>query len=73
MRLAMQWKRKKCLQNHGDGIKQHHHHTTIEEKRNDTCRWEKKHKRNLHTNNKSHKIQMEKTKKTNYKIIKNQT
>jgi hypothetical protein len=34
---------------------------------------EKKHKKNLHTNNKSHKIQMEKTKKTNYKIIKKQT
>jgi hypothetical protein len=33
----------------------------------------KKHKKKLHTNNKSHKIEMEKTKKTEYKIIKNQT
>jgi len=32
MGLTMQWKRGKCLRNHGDGIEQHHHHTTIEEK-----------------------------------------
>jgi hypothetical protein len=31
---------------------------------------EKKHKKNLHTNNKSYKIQMEKTKKTTIKLSK---